>query len=264
MALWPSGNLCGSSSTARGVPRLTRGCGTGRRPPGWRLSRRWGRARTVASIWSRCSSGSTNAESAPRCWRAGRLWPGRSSPPDWSTGSLVTSHRSCWGLARRRSATLGCGPSPTSSNWTSPNGRRSDRTCGLPPCPDRERANRMFTGIIEELGEAVRLDWRGDSAVLSVRGPKVAADAQHGDSISVNGVCLTVVETTGETFTVDVMKETLDRTTLGRVAPGDPVNLERAATLATRLGGHVVQGHVDGVGVILSRFPTDRWHEVRI
>lgn len=122
----------------------------------------------------------------------------------------------------------------------------------------------MFTGIIEELGEAVRLDWRGDSAVLTVRGPKVAADAQHGDSISVNGVCLTVVETTGETFTVDVMKETLDRTTLGSVAPGDPVNLERAATLATRLGGHVVQGHVDGVGVILSRFPTDRWHEVRI
>ncbi|HEY8534400.1 MAG TPA: riboflavin synthase [Micromonospora sp.] len=122
----------------------------------------------------------------------------------------------------------------------------------------------MFTGIIEELGEAVRLDRHGDSAVLTVRGPRVAADAQHGDSIAVNGVCLTVVTTSGDTFTVDVMKETLDRTTLGTLAPGDPVNLERAATLATRLGGHLVQGHVDGVGTILARVATDRWHEVRI
>ncbi|SDZ32105.1 riboflavin synthase alpha chain [Micromonospora pattaloongensis] len=122
----------------------------------------------------------------------------------------------------------------------------------------------MFTGIIEELGEAVRLDWHGEAAVLAIRGPLVAADARHGDSIAVNGVCLTVVSVDGDTFTVDVMKETFDRSALGGLAPGDRVNLERAATLATRLGGHLVQGHVDGVGVILRRTPGERWEEVEI
>nr|MDT0663315.1 riboflavin synthase [Micromonospora sp. DSM 115978] len=121
----------------------------------------------------------------------------------------------------------------------------------------------MFTGIVEELGEAGRLDWHGDGGVLAVRGPLVAADARHGDSIAVNGVCLTVVEVDGDTFTVDVMKETFDRSALGTLAPGDPVNLERAATLATRLGGHLVQGHVDGVGAVLARTPGDRWEDVR-
>lgn len=113
----------------------------------------------------------------------------------------------------------------------------------------------MFTGIVEELGEATRLDWHGEEGILAIRGPLVASDARHGDSIAVNGVCLTVVSVDGDTFTVDVMKETFDRSALGSLAPGDPVNLERAATLATRLGGHLVQGHVDAVGTVLARRP---------
>ena len=112
----------------------------------------------------------------------------------------------------------------------------------------------MFTGIVEELGTVVRLD----ANRLAVRGPVVTADAAHGDSIAVNGVCLTVSEVDGEAFTADVMSETLDRSALGALRPGDPVNLERAATLSTRLGGHLVQGHVDGVGVILARTEDDR------
>jgi riboflavin synthase len=122
----------------------------------------------------------------------------------------------------------------------------------------------MFTGIVEELGEVGSLERHGDSGVLAVRGPLVAADARHGDSIAVNGVCLTVVAVDGGTFAVDVMKETFERSTLGALAPGDPVNLERAATPATRLGGHLVQGHVDGVGAVLARTPGDRWEEVRV
>jgi riboflavin synthase len=122
----------------------------------------------------------------------------------------------------------------------------------------------MFTGIVEELGEVVRLDWHGEGAVLAVRGPTVTADAAPGDSIAVSGVCLTVVTVDGDVFTADVMKETFDRTALGSVAVGEPVNLERAATLATRLGGHIVQGHVDGVGTVISVTPGDRWHDVRI
>jgi riboflavin synthase len=121
----------------------------------------------------------------------------------------------------------------------------------------------VFTGIVEELGEIVRLDWYGDGAVLAIRGPRVTGDAEPGASIAVNGVCLTVVELDGEVFSADVMKETLDRTTLGGLAPGDPVNLERAATPATRLGGHLVQGHVDGVGRVLSRQSGHRWDDVR-
>lgn len=118
----------------------------------------------------------------------------------------------------------------------------------------------MFTGIVEELGELVRFG----QDVLTIRGPKVAADAVPGDSIAVNGVCLTVVEVTAGGFTADLMQETLDRSALGTLAPGDPVNLERAATLATRLGGHLVQGHVDGVGTLLARTPAGGWHTVRI
>ncbi|MFV2087996.1 riboflavin synthase [Micromonospora sp. LOL_021] len=121
----------------------------------------------------------------------------------------------------------------------------------------------MFTGIIEELGEAGPLDWHGDSGVLTVHGPLVAADARHGDSIAVNGVCLTVVSVDGQRFAVDVMKETFDRSSLGTLRPGDRVNLERAATLATRLGGHLVQGHVDGVATVVGRNPGDRWEQVR-
>jgi riboflavin synthase len=123
----------------------------------------------------------------------------------------------------------------------------------------------VFTGIVEELGEVVGKDDLGDSARFTIRGPVVTADAGHGDSIAVNGVCLTVVEVQpGGQFTADVMGETLDRSSLGRLAAGSPVNLERAAALNSRLGGHIVQGHVDGTGQILSRTPTEHWEVVRI
>jgi riboflavin synthase len=122
----------------------------------------------------------------------------------------------------------------------------------------------MFTGIVEELGEIVRIDWYGAGAALGVRGPTVTADAAHGDSIAVNGVCLTVVSVDDGVFTADVMKETFDRTALGSVIVGEPVNLERAVTASTRLGGHIVQGHVDGVGSILARVRGERWDDVRI
>ena len=122
----------------------------------------------------------------------------------------------------------------------------------------------MFTGIVEELGELVRLEHHGEGAVLSVRGGVVTADARPGDSIAVNGVCLTVVDVDGDVFTVDVMKESLDRSSLATVKPGEAVNLERAATVETRLGGHIVQGHVDGVGTILARRPGNGWEDVRI
>ncbi|MFB9236660.1 riboflavin synthase [Plantactinospora siamensis] len=122
----------------------------------------------------------------------------------------------------------------------------------------------MFTGIVEEIGTVVRLaETGGDSALVAVRGPVVTADARHGDSISCNGVCLTVVAVDGDVFTADVMGETLRRTALGALRPDDPVNLERAATLGSRLGGHLVQGHVDGVGSVLSREPAQQWETVR-
>jgi len=123
----------------------------------------------------------------------------------------------------------------------------------------------VFTGIVEELGEVVDKDDLGDSARLTIRGPVVTADAGHGDSIAVNGVCLTVVEVLpGGQFTADVMGETLDRSSLGRLTVGSPVNLERAAALGSRLGGHIVQGHVDGTGHILARTPAEHWEVVRI
>ena len=113
----------------------------------------------------------------------------------------------------------------------------------------------MFTGIVEELGEIVAVERLADAARLTVRGPRVTAEARHGDSIAVNGVCLTVTDATDKTFTADVMAETLHRTGLGALAPGSPVNLERPVRLGGRLGGHLVQGHADGTGVILSRAP---------
>lgn len=122
----------------------------------------------------------------------------------------------------------------------------------------------MFTGIVEELGEITAVEVSGDCAVLTVRGPKVTVEARHGDSISVNGACLTVIGTDGGTFRADVMAETLARTTLGAAAPGDPVNLERPVPPTGRLGGHMVQGHVDGTGVITSRTPGDAWELVRV
>lgn len=122
----------------------------------------------------------------------------------------------------------------------------------------------MFTGIVEELGEVRELTDLGDSVRLTLRGPLVVDGARHGDSIAVNGVCLTVVATDNGTFTADVMRETLDRSALGALAPGAPVNLERPMRLDGRLGGHLVQGHVDGTGVIAERVPSQHWEVVRI
>lgn len=122
----------------------------------------------------------------------------------------------------------------------------------------------MFTGIVEELGMVADLTELGDSARIAIRGAVVSADAHPGDSIAVNGVCLTVVGIEDGIFTADVMKETLDRSSLGGLAAGDPVNLERAATATSRLGGHMVQGHVDGVGTILERRATPQWEVVTI
>lgn len=121
----------------------------------------------------------------------------------------------------------------------------------------------MFTGIIEEMGEVIAIEQRGDSALLSVRGKTVTSDARHGDSIAVNGVCLTVVDVDDDVFTVDVIKESLDRTSLGGLAQGSTVNLERAVRADQRLGGHIVQGHVDGTAVLLSREPGESWDNLR-
>ena len=122
----------------------------------------------------------------------------------------------------------------------------------------------MFTGIVEELGEVTELADLGDSVRLTLRGPVVVDHAGHGDSIAVNGVCLTVVETGTDTFTADVMRETLDRSSLGALLVGDPVNLERPMRLDGRLGGHLVQGHVDGTGSIESRERSEHWDVVRV
>src|SRR5262245_2467045 len=115
----------------------------------------------------------------------------------------------------------------------------------------------MFTGIVEELGHVVALDPGAQSARLTVRGPLAASDAEHGASIAVNGVCLTVVQHGDDQLTVDVMAETLARTSLGALRAGDPVNLERALAATGRFGGHIVQGHVDGTGTVLERTPGD-------
>jgi riboflavin synthase len=121
----------------------------------------------------------------------------------------------------------------------------------------------VFTGIVEQLGTVVAVTRAGDSARLSVCCPPIAADVADGDSVAVNGVCLTVVESDGQTFVADVMAETLRRSSLGEAAAGDQVNLERAVTLATRMGGHLVQGHVDGVATVAERRPCEHWETVR-
>ncbi len=120
----------------------------------------------------------------------------------------------------------------------------------------------MFTGIVEELGEVAGIEYLGDAAMLTIRGG--ATDTAPGESISVNGVCLTVTGISGGTFTADVMGETLGRSGLGALTPGAQVNLERSVRLADRLGGHIVQGHVDATATILSRTPSTRWDQVRI
>lgn len=122
----------------------------------------------------------------------------------------------------------------------------------------------MFTGIVEELGTVEAVEDQGDAIRLTIRATTVLEDAGLGDSIAVNGCCLTVAERTAETWTADVMQETLDKTSLNGVAPGDRVNLERAVTADKRLGGHIVQGHVDGVGHVVRRTPSEHWEVVEI
>jgi riboflavin synthase len=122
----------------------------------------------------------------------------------------------------------------------------------------------VFTGIVEELGKAVGLDLLADSARLTIYAPLVAEGVKPGSSIAVNGVCLTVTDADGDQFTADVMGETLARSTLGGLAAGAPVNLERPTPVGGRLDGHIVQGHVDGTAVITESRPADRWHVLRI
>ena len=122
----------------------------------------------------------------------------------------------------------------------------------------------MFTGIVEELGRVVRLETVEDCARLTVEAPTVTQDASLGDSISVNGCCLTVAAMHGSTFTADLMAETLTRTTLGSQAPGDPVKLERALRATDRLGGHIVQGHVDATAEVLDRSHGEHWDLLRV
>jgi len=122
----------------------------------------------------------------------------------------------------------------------------------------------VFTGIVEELGTVVAIQPQGDAVRLRIHGPVVTLDAVHGASIAVNGVCLTVVEHADGAFTADVMQETLDRSSLGGLAVGSRVNLERPVTLEARLGGHLVQGHVDGTGTILERVASEHWEVVRV
>ncbi|MBC6796800.1 riboflavin synthase [Corynebacterium sp. MSK151] len=122
----------------------------------------------------------------------------------------------------------------------------------------------MFTGIVEELGEIREIHREADSITLTIRATTVLDDVHHGDSIAVNGVCLTVVEFGDDFFTADLMQETLVRSSLGQVEVDSKVNLERATAVGQRLGGHIVQGHVDGTGEVISRTPGERWEVVRI
>lgn len=122
----------------------------------------------------------------------------------------------------------------------------------------------MFTGIVEEQGEITAVTASGDGVRLTVRAPLAVSDAAHGDSISIGGVCLTVVDRDGDAFTADVMKQTLDMSTLGAAAPGSQVNVERAMAAHGRLGGHIVQGHIDGTGVVRQVRPGAQWRVLRI
>jgi riboflavin synthase len=122
----------------------------------------------------------------------------------------------------------------------------------------------MFTGIVEELGTVAAVEDQGDAIRLTIAATTVLSDAGLGDSIAVNGCCLTVATRDEQSWTADVMQETLDKTSLRGVSPGDRVNLERAVTPQTRLGGHIVQGHVDGVGEIVRRTPSEHWEVVEI
>ncbi len=121
----------------------------------------------------------------------------------------------------------------------------------------------MFTGLIEEVGTITAVTPQGEGALVKVAASTVVEDIHHGDSISVNGVCLTAVESGNDYFVAEVMKETLDHSTAGQWAEGIPANLERAAQVGDRLGGHIVQGHVDATAEVLAVTPGERWSVVR-
>lgn len=122
----------------------------------------------------------------------------------------------------------------------------------------------MFTGIIEEVGRITLIETSGDGVRLTVEAPLAVSDAAHGDSIAVSGVCLTVVAQSERGFTADVMRQTLEMSTLGGFAAGSPVNIERAMTAHGRLGGHIVQGHIDGTGTVVQVRPGSQWQVVRV
>ncbi len=122
----------------------------------------------------------------------------------------------------------------------------------------------MFTGIVEELGSVAAIEDQGDAIRLTIAADVTLSDAVLGDSIAVNGCCLTVAERTEDTWTADVMAESLAKTSLGDLTVGDRVNLERAVTAEKRLGGHIVQGHVDAVGEVVGRTPSEHWEVVEI
>ena len=121
----------------------------------------------------------------------------------------------------------------------------------------------MFTGLVQELGTVEAMEPHADALRLSIRAPRIVAEAALGDSIAINGVCLTVAELSTDTFCADVMQESLDRTALGRLAEGDPVNVEPALLPTTRLGGHILQGHVDGTATLQSRTSSENWDVLR-
>lgn len=128
---------------------------------------------------------------------------------------------------------------------------------------EEEVSKKMFTGIVEEIGTVSRLEQLVDSVRLVIGAKKVVTDATLGCSIAVNGVCLTVTEFTEDSFSADVMQESLDRTSLGSLTPGEKVNLERALLASARLGGHIMQGHVDGTAELMSRTPSEHWDVLR-
>lgn len=123
----------------------------------------------------------------------------------------------------------------------------------------------MFTGIIEEVGQIAQIKKQGEFAILTVNAQKILSDVHLGDSIAVNGVCLTVTSFTKEQFTADVMSETLKRTSLGELSIGSPVNLERAMAANGRFGGHIVSGHIDGTGTVAEITPADNstWYRIK-
>ncbi|WP_408922418.1 riboflavin synthase [Corynebacterium kefirresidentii] len=121
----------------------------------------------------------------------------------------------------------------------------------------------MFTGLVQELGTVAGMEPHADALRLSIRAPRAVAEAALGDSIAINGVCLTVADLSGDIFCADVMQESLDRTALGRLAEGDSVNVEPALLPTTRLGGHIMQGHVDGTATLQSRTTSENWDILR-